>query len=110
MYKKEIVYSLLLWIDENLNKKITICRISEKSGYSRWYIQRMFKEVTQISIYKYIKQRRLEKAIVELCNTKKKITDIALDYQYDSCQSFSRAFYKEFHKSPMQYRKENRLL
>lgn len=109
MYKKEIIYSLLLWIDENLYKQINVRKVSEKSGYSRRYIQTLFKEVTNMSIYQYIRQRRMEKAVNELCNTKKKIANIALDFQYHSYQSFSRAFYKEYRKSPMQYRKENRM-
>ncbi|PPS57908.1 hypothetical protein CRX72_08025 [Pantoea sp. BRM17] len=66
------------------------------SGYSKWHLQRMFKEVTGHAIGAYIRARRLSKAAVALRLTSRPILDIALQYRFDSQQTFTRAFKKQF--------------
>lgn len=100
-----IVSNLIAWINENLESPINIGMIARKSGYSRWHIQRVFKHVTGQPLALYIRRQRLYKAAGELRHSRFNITDIAYKYQFDSQQSFWRAFRKEFSITPSMYRK-----
>lgn len=104
MFKKEVIKSLILWIEEHLDEPLYLDRVAQKSGYSKWYIQRMFKEVTGESTAAYIRSRRLLNAAIALRTTTVKISDIAYHFQFDSQQSFSRTFKKYFQQSPIDYR------
>lgn len=58
----EIVGNLIAWINENLELPINISMIARKSGYSRWYIQRIFKHLTGQPLALYVRRQRLYKA------------------------------------------------
>ena len=55
-------------------------------------LQRIFSLITNVSLSEYIRKRRLSCAAFDLYNTKTKIMDLAMKYQYDNATSFSRAF------------------
>lgn len=99
-----IVIDVIIWIDNNLNKTLTIDSISRKAGYSRWYFQKLFKYITGVSLGHYVSARRLSDAAIELKLSNKKIIDISEKYGFRSQPTFSRAFKKFFKKSPKEYR------
>jgi len=59
----------------------------------------------QAGIGAYIRARRLSKAAVALRLTGRPILDIALQYRFDSQQTFTRAFKKQFAQTPALYRR-----
>lgn len=65
----------------------------------------MFKEVTGQAVGSYIRKRRLSKAAVVLRLTSRSILEIALQYHFDSQQTFTRAFKKQFNQTPANYRR-----
>ena len=79
--------------------------VAAKAGYSKWHLQRMFKDVTGHAIGAYIRARRLSKSAVALRLTARPILDIALQYRFDSQQTFTRAFKKQFNLTPALYRR-----
>lgn len=79
--------------------------MAAKAGYSKWHLQRMFKDITGNAIGAYIRARRLSKAAVALRLTSRPILDIALQYRFDSQQTFTRAFKKQFAQTPALYRR-----
>nr|WP_230957773.1 hypothetical protein [Pantoea ananatis] len=44
--KKQHINDLVDWIEANLTNDINIDQITLKSGYSKWHMQRLFKEMT----------------------------------------------------------------
>lgn len=68
-----LVESLSEWIEQNLDKRIVIDDIAERAGYSKWYLQRLFKEVTGDNLASYVRHRRLMRAAAELKRTDKKL-------------------------------------
>lgn len=99
------IKELLVWIENNLRNPLSLDIVSEKSGYSKWYLQRMFRRQTNQSLATYIRARRLYLAAFSLRFTQKSILDISLEYQFDSQQTFSRCFKKHFSQTPSTYRK-----
>lgn len=37
------IHSILDWIEDNLESPLSLEKVSERSGYSKWHLQRMFK-------------------------------------------------------------------
>jgi len=100
-----IIRDLLSWLETHLDTPLSIDNVSSRAGYSKWHLQRMFKEVTGQAIGAYIRGRRLSKAAVALRLTARPILDIALQYRFDSQQTFTRAFKKQFNLTPAYYRR-----
>lgn len=100
-----IIRDLLSWLESHLDKPLSIDNVAAKAGYSKWYLQRMFKEVTGQAIGAYIRGRRLSKSAVALRLTARPILDIALQYRFDSQQTYTRAFKRQFALTPAFYRR-----
>lgn len=108
MDRVNVISELLEWIERNLDSqdnRLSLDKVAMKSGYSKWHLQRMFKEITSTAIGAYIRSRRLSKAAVALRLTSRPILDIALQYRFDSQQTFTRAFKKQFAMTPAIYRR-----
>ena len=102
-----IIRDLLVWLESHLDQPLSLDNVAQKAGYSKWHLQRMFKDVTGHAIGAYIRARRLSKAAVALRLTSRPILDIALQYRFDSQQTFTRAFKKQFAQTPAWYRRSS---
>lgn len=100
-----IIRDLLSWLEGHLDQPLSLDNVAAKAGYSKWHLQRMFKDITGSAIGAYIRARRLSKAAVALRLTSRPILDIALQYRFDSQQTFTRAFKKQFAQTPALYRR-----
>ena len=47
-----IIQSLVLWIEQNLESDLSLDIIAARAGYSKWHLQRLFKEHTGVVIGK----------------------------------------------------------
>lgn len=71
-------------------------------------ILRNFKKHTGCTIIEYKNKKRLALSAEMLINSDSKVTDIALDLQYDSLSYFLRVFKKEYGITPTEYREKYR--
>jgi len=93
------------FIEANLQNEIDVLSVCSMSTYSPWQFQRMFRALTGDSIGKYIRGRRLSLALDEIIKApKKRIIDIAIQFQFSSHEAFSRAFKKQFKLNPGEVR------
>ena len=53
------IHSILDWIEDNLESPLSLEKVSERSGYSKWHLQRMFKKETGHSLGQYIRSRKM---------------------------------------------------
>ncbi len=102
--QKEVVRKVLDYIESSMEEDIDLEKISKNAGYSKFYLNRMFKEYTGTTIYKYLQTRRLTVAAEKLVHTDKPIIEIACEAGYDTQQSFSLAFKQRYRYSPKVYR------
>ncbi len=79
---------------------ICIDTLCKTHGLNRFKLASGFQSLFNISVIKYYRQQVLKKALNEIKENNTSITEIALKYGYNSLQSFSRAFYKEFNLRP----------
>lgn len=106
MNQELIIRDLQNWLENNLDKSLSLNDVAARSGYSKWHLQRMFRGVTGNALGSYIRTRRLSRAASELCLHNQSILDIALQSGFDSQQSFSRAFKRQFSQTPGAYRSQ----
>ncbi|QGH59800.1 helix-turn-helix domain-containing protein [Serratia proteamaculans] len=108
MDRVNIIHDLLDWIENHLDQPLLLDNVAAKSGYSKWHLQRMFRSTTGHALGSYIRERRLSQAAQALRSSPRPILDIALQFHFDSQPSFSRAFKKQFGKTPAVYRRTTR--
>lgn len=83
---------LIKYIEENLCEEISYKRLSQILGVNEYTMHRIFLFVTNYTLAEYIRKRRLSMSAANLLDGKEKIIDIAIKYNYESSQAFSRAF------------------
>ena len=110
MSNKEItVLKIVEHIDSHLNEDLDLTKIAEQAGYSKYHLERIFKQIMDCSIYKYIQIKRLTEAARMLVFSDMPIVDISFLAKYESQQAFSLAFKKLYHVAPKFYRNQIRL-
>lgn len=101
---RRIVHDFLL---DNLDEKIDLDEVARLVGLSRFHFSRAFKVTFGASPYKYLLKLRLGKASELLKQTRKPITDIALNVGFSTSSEFARAFRQEMKHTPREYRTLN---
>lgn len=99
-----VVRDVVVWVEENINERTSIDMVSEFSGYSKWYIQRLFKQHCGYSLAEYIRLRKLNKATALLHLTRIPVFQIADLLGFDSHQTFHKNFVRFFGITPAIYR------
>lgn len=111
MIKSKIITNIeniINFIEDNLNGKIALETIANTNDYSKYYLHRMFTNITGMTLHNYIWRRQLTEAANLLIFSKKPIIEIAFMCGYESQQAFSTAFKSMYKISPAKYRKEKK--
>jgi len=96
---KQSITKAICYMESNLTNEISVEDVSNQVFMSNAHFQRIFNFVTGITIGDYIRNRRLSLAGRDLLLTNNRVIDIAMRYQYDTSESFSKAFTR-FHGIP----------
>ena len=54
----DVINDLVQWIDNNLDKPLRVTDVAARSGYSQWYLQRVFRRLMHVSVAEYIRQKK----------------------------------------------------
>lgn len=103
--KKQHINDLVDWIEANLTNDINIDQITLKSGYSKWHMQRLFKEMTGQTLAAYTRKRRLTLAAMALRLTRMPLIDVAVRFGFENQQNFNRVFKNHFTVTPGAFRR-----
>jgi AraC family transcriptional regulator len=109
MQNIELVSRAIDFIEGHLGEAITVADMAEAAACSLYHFCRIFNQTARHTPYDYLMRRRLSGAALALLKTDRKIIDIACDYQFNSPETFSRAFKRMFDLQPNQIRKQGRL-
>lgn len=106
MGQEGIVLNIIDYLDDNLTEEITIDSIAGKFHFNRFYLMKMFKKVTGITILEYVNQKKIKSSLDAVVNTDDKILKIALNHGFNSQEYFSETFTKVLGISPSEFRKQ----
>lgn len=95
------------YIDENYATSLSLFEISQILHMNKYYMCRLFKTVTNNTIFNYITHIRICKAENLLTQTSLSITDIALSLGFANATRFDETFKKITGTTPMNYRKNS---
>ena len=93
------------YIGQNLGQEITLSSLSRVSLFSPWYSYRLFRQALALTPAEYIRKLRLSRAALRLREEKCRIIDVAFDLGFQSVDTFTRSFYREFGLNPREYAK-----
>ena len=86
------------YIESHISEDVCAQDVSDEVFISPYIFSKGFAVMTGYSVSEYIRNRRLYLAAIELRETDRNVLDIALDYGYDTPESFTKAF-SRFHGS-----------
>lgn len=101
-YKRLLEFSHL--VRTSIGQPLLIADIAEQVNLSMDTLQRLTREVFQLSPKQILMKARIERACELLESTQSSITDIATECGYSDHSAFSRQFKAALHCTPQQYR------
>ncbi|GLY09890.1 helix-turn-helix domain-containing protein [Pseudobacillus badius] len=105
MNYQPVLQETIRFIEDHLTDELTAAQIADYAGFSLYHFHRVFQTGTGMTAAEYIRNRRLARAAAVLRCTDEPIINIALDFQFGTQESFTRAFKKQYQLPPGQYRK-----
>jgi AraC-like DNA-binding protein len=90
---------VLNYIEKHLTDDISMDELASLSYTSSSHFQLIFHLVMGMTVGEYIRNRRMSLAAQDLLQSNSRIIDVAMRYQYDTQESFSKAFTR-FHGMP----------
>jgi len=106
--ESEIIMKILKYIDDNIDKKISVKDLSSYVHFHPNHFMRYFKEHVGKPPLKYIKDIRIYKAKNLLYLTSETISEIAEKVGYPDVEYFSKRFKRDTGFSPSDFRKLSR--
>lgn len=104
----DTVNKICNYIAENYGKRIGLDEIAEDCGYSKYYINKLFRAQMDTTIVDYLINFRMDKAKELLTFTNESVKIIAFRVGYSDPNYFNWTFRKKTGKSPLQFRAESR--
>lgn len=106
--EKEVhIERVINWINEYFTTDISLSSVAENLNISKYYMSRIFKEVTGFTIMQYLMSCRMNRAkyLLEM-HPNKTVLDVAIEAGFESPSHFSRLFRQQVTMTPTEYRKK----
>ena len=97
------------FVEAHLTQEIAVADMAAAASYSLYHFSRTFNRVVHHTPYDYLMRRRLSESARQLLESDKRIIDIALDYQFNNPETYSRAFKRMFGVQPSQCKAQESL-
>ncbi len=99
-----------MFIENNIDEKISVEELADKANMSRRNFERRFKQATNNSVLEYIQRTKIEAAKRSLETSRKNINEIMYEVGYNDNKAFRGIFKKITGLSPIEYKsKYNKL-
>ena len=93
------------FISANLDREPTLEEIAQAANFSAFHFHRIFKAVTEETVFGFMRRLRLEWAANRLLGKPQEdVTTVAMECGFSSSQNFAKAFRARFGASPSEFR------
>ncbi len=100
MFSNELVCNIIEYINNNINKEITIDELSMRFFFDKTYIMKRYKREIKLSIHEYINDMRIYNSLIYFSDDNY-IISIAFKNGFNSLEYFSEMFKKIIVVSPI---------
>jgi AraC family transcriptional regulator len=100
--------AVLDFIEENLQRRMTLRHLAERSGVSIRHFERAFRQSIGVPPHRYVLERRIAAAQNLLRRTHLTIDEIAAQAGFDSSSHLALTFRRRFGCSPAAFRRLQR--
>jgi AraC-like DNA-binding protein len=100
--------SLLGWVDDSLNRPISVAMLADRANVAPGTLARKFKQAHKTTLSQYLLHRRIDKAKSLLATTTLTIYEVGVAVGISDPQYFNKQFRKVTATSPSRYRDDNR--
>jgi AraC family transcriptional regulator len=108
MHAVVAIQRILARIERELDQPLSLDALARAAGMSRWHFLRTFSAMVGEPPARYIRRRRISEAARLLHQTPRSILEVALGFQFESHEAFTRAFKAEVGITPREWRTRNR--
>ena len=106
--KNSLVKKVSLFLSANLGDKHSLKNLESRFGVNRNKLQSAFKREYSLTVFSWLRLKRMEKAAQMFKTSDKSISQVAYDVGYDDSNNFSTCFKSTYGESPINYRKYTR--
>ncbi|MQS89268.1 helix-turn-helix transcriptional regulator [Companilactobacillus mishanensis] len=103
------IISAIEYIDDNLDKHLTLDQVSNHVFLSDYYFSKLFKRETKLSFSVYLNARKIQKAMMILKQTSHSISEVSEELGFTRMSYFSQTFKKYTGYTPSDFRNEEYL-
>jgi AraC-like DNA-binding protein len=95
------------FIQQRLGDELRLADVAEAVGYSERHLERLFRQVFGMSVWRFVLQTRVHAAARALTQTARPITRIAVEFGFADGSAFSRTFKAATGATPREYRERH---
>lgn len=96
------IANITTYIDANIAENLSLDSLAKEFGISKFYFSHLFKAHTGLSVFKYIKLKRLALA-KEYYESGKQLTEAATKAGFSDYTAFYKAYRNEYGSSPSKH-------
>ncbi|WP_059102633.1 AraC family transcriptional regulator [Shouchella shacheensis] len=104
--KEKNVQNVVSFIENHYMEDVRLENLQESLHLSKYHLSKIFKEVTGVTISKYLYQRRINQAKVEFMLGDVSVTDVSYKIGFKYPSHFTKVFKQLTGMTPEHYRKE----
>ncbi|TVY09456.1 AraC family transcriptional regulator [Paenibacillus cremeus] len=103
--KERHVQNIIAYVEQHYREEMTLEQMEKSLHLSKTYLSKIFKEVTGLTLFKYVYQRRINQAKVLFLLENRSVTDTCFQVGFKHLAHFSRIFKEHVGSTPEQFRK-----
>ena len=103
--RKNLLEQITVFVDANLEKKITLKMIANRFSVSVSTVTQLFQKKSDTTFHAFLTSRRMERAVVMILRGEP-LESVGKKLGYQDHSTFYRAFRNTFGLSPREYRKQ----
>lgn len=96
----------MVFIKNNYNKRFTLEEAAEVADLNKFYLTKLFRKTTGLTIWQFLQNYRIEKAKVLLGQDNRNITDVCYEIGINDLTYFERLFKKHTGLLPSEFKKQ----
>jgi AraC-like DNA-binding protein len=95
------------FIQRRLGEPIRLADVAAAVGYSERHLERLFRQVFGLSVWRFVLQSRVHAAAQALTHSDRRVTQIAMEFGFCDASAFGRAFKASTGATPKEYRERH---